>query len=99
MVTMSTTISLSFSWDPPVPIEGVGAPTRYIVRCEPQLEGIDKPALVNQSADQETVAVMGLAPGVTYSCSVAVMNDRGEGDPAEQSGMTQERGWCGLVAV
>ena len=91
-LTMRTTTSLSFSWDPPAPREGVGAPTRYIVRCEPQLEGIDTPAPVNQSATQETATVMGLAPGVTYSCSVTAVNDRGEGDRAEQSGTTLETG-------
>ena len=92
---MRTTTSLSFSWDPPAPIQGVDAPTRYIVRCEPQLEGIDTPALVNQSAAQLTATVMGLFPGVTYSCSVAAMNDRGEGDEAQQSGTTLETGQCG----
>ena len=48
---------------------------------------------MNQSVSQETATVSGLAPGVTYSCIVTVMNDRGEGDPAEESGTTQERGW------
>ena len=89
---MSTNISLRFSWDPPAPIANVGAPTQYIVRCEPQLEGIDPPALVNQSALQETATVTDLFPGVTYDCSVTAMNNREEGDPAEESGTTQERG-------
>ena len=88
-------MSLEFSWDPPEPIEMVDAPTRYIVRCEPQLEGIDTSALVNQSADQETATtVMGLFPGVTYSCSVAAVNDRGEGEKAQQSETTLETGQC-----
>ena len=91
---MRTTTSLSFSWDPPAPRAGVDAPTRYIVRCDPQLEGIDTPALVNQSATQLTATVMGLLLGVPYSCSVTAMNDRGEGDPAEQSGTTLETGQC-----
>ena len=92
MLTMSTNISLSFSWDPPAPIAGVMLPTRYIVRCEPQLDEIDTPDPVNQDISQETATVSGLAPGVTYSCSVIAMNDQGEGDPAEESGTTQERG-------
>ena len=91
---MRTTTSLEFSWDPPAPIEDVGAPTRYIVRCEPRLEGIDTPALVDQSATQLTATVMGLAPGVTYSCSVAAVSDQGEGDRAQQSGTTLETGQC-----
>ena len=92
MLTMSTNISLSFSWNSPALIAGVNPPTRYIVRCEPQLVGIDTPAPVNQDISQETATVSGLAPGVTYSCIVTAMNDRGEGDPAEQSGTTVETG-------
>ena len=95
VLTMMTTTSLSFSWDPPAPKEVVNAPTRYIVRCEPQLEGIDTSALVNQSATQETATVMGLFPGVTYSCSVAAVNDQGEGErAAPQLGTTLETGRC-----
>ena len=67
-----------------------------MVRCEPQLEGVDTSALVNQSATQETATVMGLFPGVTYCCSVAAMNDRGEGDRAQQSGATLETGQCDI---
>ena len=92
LLTMSTTTSLGFSWNLPSPIDGVNVPSRYIVRCEPQLEGIDTPAPVNQSASQETATVSDLAPGVTYSCSVAAINDEGEGDPAEVSGTTLETG-------
>ena len=58
------------------------------------MEGIDTPAPVNQSATQLTATVMDLAPGVPYSCSVTTVNDRGEGDPAEQSGTTLETGQC-----
>ena len=96
---MRTITSLSFSWDPPAPRAGVGAPTQYIVRCEPQLDGIDTPAPVNQSATQLTATVMGLFPGVTYSCSVAAMNDQGEGDRAQQSGTTLETGQCEVCTI
>ena len=90
-----TTTSLSFSWDPPAPRAGVGDPTWYIVRCEPQLEGIDTSALVNQNATQLTATVMGLFSGVTYRCSVAAVNDQGEGDrAASQLGTTLETGQC-----
>ena len=61
------------------------------------MEGIDTPPPVNQSATQEAATVIGLFPGVTYNCSVTAMNAEGESDPAEQSGMTQERGWYGIV--
>ena len=97
ILTMNTNISLSFSWNPPVPKAGVNTPTQYIVRCVPQLEGIDTPAPVNQNADQLTATVIGLAPGVPYDCSVTAVNDQGEGDRAQQSVITQERGWCGFV--
>ena len=96
MLIVSTTASLSFSWNLPIPVAGVNSPTRYIVRCEPQLEGIDTPALVNQSVSQETATVIDLFPGVTYRCRVTAMNDRGEGDPAELSVMTLETGECEL---
>ena len=92
MLIVSTTASLSFSWNLPIPIDGVNPPIRYIVRCEPQLDGIDTPALVNQSVSLETATVTDLFPGVIYRCRVTAMNDRGEGDPAELSVMTLETG-------
>ena len=59
------------------------------------MEGIDTPDPVNQSATQLTATVIGLAPGVTYSCSVAAVNDQGEGDrAAPQLGTTLETGQC-----
>ena len=99
MLIMRTTRSLSFSWNPPAPIAGVNPPTRYIVKCEPQLEGIDIPAPVNRDISEETATVSGLAPGVTYSCSVTAMNDRGESDRTEQSQTTLETGEYDFVIV
>ena len=93
MSTMLGTTTLSFSWNPPEPREGLAAISDYIVRCEPQLAGIPTPTAVIQSASQPlTATVSGLAPGVTYSCSVAAINDRGEGERAEDTAMTQEIG-------
>ena len=55
----------------------------------------DAPAPVNQNASLSLTAIVsGLSPGVTYTCSVAAMNDRGEGERTEESGTTQERGQC-----
>ena len=55
----------------------------------------DTPAPVNQSASLPlTATVSGLSPGVNYTCSVAAMNVRGEGERTEESGTTQERGRC-----
>ena len=93
MSTMQWTATLSFSWDPPEPREGLTAITDYIVRCEPQLVGIPTPPEMTQSASQPlTATVSGLAHGVTYSCSVAAINDQGESERAEDTATTQEIG-------
>ena len=55
--------------------------------------GIPTPPEMTQSASQPlTATVSGLAPGVTYSCSIAAINDRGEGDQTEDTATTQEIG-------
>ena len=91
-ITVEGPNSLSFSWAVPSPM--VGNPiTNYIVRCTPQLEGIPTPAPVNQSASLPlTATINGLAPGVTYDCSVAAINSVGEGAPAENTATTEETG-------
>ena len=44
--------------------------TDYVIRCEPQLEGIPTPHPVTQTASLPlTAMISGLAPGVDYSCS------------------------------
>ena len=93
MITVEGPNSLSFSWDAPAPIEGVNSITNYIVRCTPQLEGIPTPAAVNQSVSEPLSArIDDLASGVLYRCSVAAMNNVGEGMPAEDTATTEETG-------
>ena len=89
IITVEGPNSLSFSWDAPWELYI----TNYIIRCTPQLEGVPAPPPVNQSAALPlTATIYGLAPGVTYNCSVAAMNDVGEGIPAEDTAMTEEIG-------
>ena len=67
--------------------------TDYVLSCIPLLEGIPTPNSVIQSASQPlTAMISGLAPGVTYSCSVAAINSVGEGSPARDTAVTLEMG-------
>ena len=92
MITVEGPNSLSFSWNASASEEGLNI-SNYIVRCTPQLEGIPTPAPVNQSASLPlTATIDDLTSGVTYNCSVAAMNDVGEGIPAEDTAMTEEMG-------
>ena len=92
MITVEGATIFSFSWNPP-DMQGSGIITDYVIRCEPQLEGIPTPAPVTQTASLPVTAMIsGLAPGVTYSCSVAVISGTGEGTPAQDTALTLEIG-------
>ena len=92
MITVEGTTIFSFSWNPPEMQDSVTI-TDYVIRCEPQLEGIPTPHPVTQTASLPLTAVIsGLAPGVNYSCSVAAISGAREGIPAQDTASTLEIG-------
>ena len=92
MITVEGTTIFSFAWNPPVMQDSVNI-TDYVIRCEPQLEGIPTPHPVTQTASLPlTAMISGLAPGVDYSCSVAAISGAREGTPAQVTASTLEIG-------
>ena len=96
MITAVGSTTLTFSWDPPDPENGI--PDNYVLTCDTEMEGIASPpgfpvtVPADNPPESATITLPVFSPGVTYNCSVFSSNDAGNGDPVSDSATTLEAG-------